>query len=269
MVVVITGASAGIGRALAIELAARGATLALAARRVDRLEELNRQLGGRHLIIGADVAIGADCQRLIDASFDRFGRLDTLVCNAGFGFLQPVHLTHSERMRAMFETNFFGTFHCITAAMPRLLRQPLRDGWRGQLMIVSSAAARRSLPYFGGYSATKSAQLSLGEAMRIELAPQKIAVTTVHPGGTETDFGDVSAALSGGLRPRRIAGEIVLTSEQVARAMVRGIEKPRAEVWPLAMYRWLTGVGTLFPGVVDRVMLRRREQMGGEKEQGA
>ena len=272
MVVIITGASAGIGRALAVQLAAKGARLALAARRLDRLEELNRQLGGKHLVIEADVSRPEDCQRLIDLTLERFGRIDTLVCNAGYGMLCRVDQMPAEQVQRMFATNVFGTIDCIRTAMPHMLKQPIiasaGGGWRGQVMIVSSAAARRSLPFFGVYSATKAAQLSLGEAMRIELAPEKIAVTTVHPGGTESEFGDVSANLSGGQRPKRIAAEVRQTSEAVAQKMIAAIEKPKPEVWPIQAYRWGTSFGTLFPGLVDRVMLRRREQIRGGEETG-
>src|SRR5437870_3976754 len=90
MVVVITGASAGIGAALARDLAARGARLVLAARRLDRLEDLNRTLGGDHLCVRADVSDPADCENLIRRAAGHFGRLDTLVCNAGYGILRPV-----------------------------------------------------------------------------------------------------------------------------------------------------------------------------------
>jgi short-subunit dehydrogenase len=265
MVVIITGASAGIGRALAVELGRRGARLALAARRADRLEELNRELGGVHLCIEADVSQTADCIRIIEQTIQRFGRIDTLVCNAGYGFHMPVAQTTDERMLAVFQTNVIGTLACIRAAAPYMQKQDLRDGCRGQIMIVSSAVARRSLPYFGAYSATKAAQLSLAEAMRVEISPELISVTTVHPGGTETEFGEVSASLSGGKRPGRIAGEIEQTAQDVAKAMVRAIERPRPEVWPIGLYRWATGLGTLMPAIVDRLMSKRRENMVGEK----
>jgi short-subunit dehydrogenase len=264
MVVIISGASAGIGRALAVQLATRGAKLALAARRVDRLEALNGQLGGGHLCIAADVARQPDCELLIAKTIERFGRIDTLVCNAGYGILAPVSQTTPEQLHAILQTNLFGTLDCIRAAVPQMLKQEIRDGYRGQVMIVSSAIARRAIPFFGAYAATKAAQLSLGEAMRIELATDKIAVTTVHPGGTETEFGKVSAANSGGKRPKRIAGELVQSAETVAAKMVRAIEKPAPEVWPLTSYRVALALGALFPGMVDRVMLRRREQIGGE-----
>ncbi|HWE01435.1 MAG TPA: SDR family NAD(P)-dependent oxidoreductase [Tepidisphaeraceae bacterium] len=261
MVVIITGASAGIGRALAVELGQHGARLALAARRLDRLEALNRELGGDHLCVAADVAQTPDCVRIVDETLRRFGRIDTLVCNAGYGFQAPVAQTTDEQMLAVFQTNVIGTLACIRAATPHMLKQEMRDGWRGQIMIVSSAVARRSLPFFGAYSATKAAQLSLAEAMRVEVSPRQICVTSVHPGGTQSEFGDVSASLSGGKRPGRIAGEIQQTSQEVARAMLRAIERPRPEVWPIALYRWATGLGTLMPRLVDRMMSSRRGQL--------
>jgi short-subunit dehydrogenase len=263
MAVIITGASAGIGRALARELAPLGARLALTARRLDRLEELNKELGGGHLVIRADVAIEADCERLVRESAERFGRIDTLVCNAGYGFLSTVAQTSAECMRAIFQTNVFGTTNCISAAVPIMKRQEPRDGWRGQLMIVSSAVARRAIPFFGAYSATKAAQLSLAEALRVELKTKRIAVSSVHPIGTSTDFFEVSAKLSG-RRSARIPGEIIQTPEQVAAAMRHAIERPRPEVWPFRLARIGLGLSALVPGLTDRVLSRRGSQMSGE-----
>jgi short-subunit dehydrogenase len=264
MVAVITGASAGIGRALATELAAEGAQLVLAARRADRLEEINHELGGGHLCVPTDVSDPESCRALIVAAEKQFGRIDTLVCNAGYGFLRPVAETDAEAMTEIFRTNVLGTTECIRAAVPGMRRQPPRDGWRGQVMIVSSVVARRAIPFFGPYSATKAAQLSLAEALRVELQPDQIAVTSVHPIGTETEFGVASAARSGGGRPGRTRGEVQQSAATVARAMVRGIRRPRPEVWPFRPARWGVGIATLVPGLVDRVLSRRREQIGGD-----
>jgi short-subunit dehydrogenase len=264
MVVIITGASAGIGRALAVELAGRGAKLALAARRIDRIEELNRQLGGHHLCIATDVASREQCETLVARTIESYGRIDTLVCNAGYGFLAAVAKSTPEQMQAIFQTNVFGSVDCIRAAVPQMQKQELRDGWRGQIILVSSAVARRGLPYFGAYSATKAAQLSLAEAMRIELRPEKIAVTSIHPGGTKTEFGEVSATNSAGKRPERITGELSQSAEVVAGKIVSAIEKPTAEVWPIGAYRWATGIGGLFPALVDKLMARRAVQIGGD-----
>ena len=266
MVVAITGTSAGIGRALAEVLAARGAKLALAARRIERLEELNRALGGQHLTVAADVSKEADCQRFIEQTIARFGRLDTLVCNAGYGFLCAVAEVPRERMEHIFATNVLGTTDCIRFATPHMLKQEPIAGWRGQVMIVSSVVARRGLPFFGPYSATKAAQLSLAEAMRIELRPYQIAVTSVHPAGTDTEFGDVSASQSGGKRPRHVSGEPRQSAQTVAIKMAKAIQRPRPEVWPMRPTRWALSLATLFPSLADAVLGKRSDKIGDAAE---
>jgi NAD(P)-dependent dehydrogenase (short-subunit alcohol dehydrogenase family) len=215
------------------------------------------------LIAPCDVSQADQCEMLIARAIEHFSRIDTLVCNAGYGFLCPVAETTRQQMEAVFATNVYGTTDCIRAAVPHMLRQEPREGWRGQVMIVSSVVARRGLPFFGPYSATKAAQLSLAEAMRVELSPQQIAVTSVHPIGTDTEFGDVSASQSDGKRPRRIVGEVRQSARTVARKMIAAIERPRPEVWPFRAVRWGVSIGTLVPRLVDRVMLKRREQIGG------
>ena len=257
MVVVITGASAGIGKALAEELSPRGARLVLAARRADRLEELNRALGGGHLCLRTDVSRREDCEALIAAAVARFGRIDTLVCNAGYGILRTVAETTPDEMREIFEANVFGTADCVRAAVPHMLRQEAAGQWRGQVMMVSSAVARRAIPFFGAYSATKAAQLSLAEAMRVELRPSRIAVTTVHPIGTDTEFGAAAAARAGGGRIARIPGEFRQSAADVARKIARAIERPVPEVWPFRPSRWALSAGTLAPRWVDRLLAKR------------
>src|SRR5262245_26754516 len=171
MVVVITGASAGIGKALAEQLGGAGAKLVLSARRTDRLEELNRALGGGNLVIPADVSKPEDCRALIEQTVQRLGRIDTLVCNAGYGIYKRVAQTSLDDTRAIFAANVFGTTDCIHYALPAMGRQEPRDGLRGQIMIVSSCVARRGIPFLGMYSATKAAQMALSEALRVELQP--------------------------------------------------------------------------------------------------
>jgi len=263
MVVAITGASAGIGAALARELSTAGARLALGARRLERLEALNRVFGGQHLCARIDVADPEQCEQFIGMTVERYRRLDTLVCNAGYGFLRPVAQTSAEQMRQVFQTNLFGTADCIRAAVPQMLKQEVRDGWRGHIVIVTSAVARRAIPFFGAYSATKAAQLSLAEALRVELSGQQIAVTSVHPIGTDTEFGTVSASLSEGKRPREIRGERRQTAEAVAATMTRAIERPRPEAWPYEPARWMLSLATLLPRMADRMLIGRRADMSG------
>src|SRR5678815_1860160 len=118
MVVVITGASAGIGKALAEELHRSGAKLVLSARRTDRLDELNRALGGQHKVVRADVSKTDDCHALIEQSVQYFGRIDTLVCNAGYGVYKRIAQTTLDETRDSFSTNVFGTTDCIHFGLP-------------------------------------------------------------------------------------------------------------------------------------------------------
>ncbi len=258
MVVVITGASSGIGKAVAERLSARGARLVLSARRADRLEQLNREMSGRHLVIPADVARREDCEQLIGRTLEKFNRIDTLICNAGHGNYRTVADTSPDEMRRIFATNYFGTTDCIAAALPGMLRQDLCDDWRGQIMIITSCVARRAVPYLGAYSATKSAQLSVAEALRVELRPHQIAVTSVHPIQTRTEFGQTAQDLGG----TRIApGPMGQTVQSVARKIVDAIAKPRAELWPYRPSRWAFGLATLFPRLVDLAMSDYRKQV--------
>ncbi|MBC7784015.1 MAG: SDR family NAD(P)-dependent oxidoreductase [Burkholderiales bacterium] len=254
MVVVITGASAGIGAALARSLHRCDAKLVLAARRKERLDSLNAELGNEHHVVQADVAREQDCRNIIDETIARFGRIDTLVANAGYGIYETVDQTSPAQFRDIFAANVFGTTDLIHAAIPEMLKQHAEDGYRGQVMIVSSVAARRGVPYLGAYSATKAAQLSIAEAMRVELADNKIAVTSVHPIMTKTEFGTTAESRGRIVLPRSDRDLMTQSVEHVARRMVEGIARPRAEVWPSAVSRILVGLGTLIPMTVDRMM---------------
>src|SRR4051812_12053242 len=136
MIVVITGASAGIGLELARQLSGAGARLVLSARRGDRLNELNASLGGTHLVVRSDVSRPEDCEMIVARTIEQFGRVDTLVCNAGYGITRPVAKTSAEEMLSIFKTNVFGTTDCIRAAVPVMEKQEPHDGYRGQIMIV-------------------------------------------------------------------------------------------------------------------------------------
>jgi short-subunit dehydrogenase len=269
MVVVITGASAGIGKNLASKLSDRGAHLVLCARRGEILDALNESLGGRHRCVQADVGDSETGGRLVHEAITRFGRLDTFVCNAGYGIIQRVADMQSDQMEMLFTTNVFATSHCISAAVPVMQHQSLRDGYRGQIIVVSSAAAKRGLPYFGHYSATKAAQVSLAEALRVEVNSDRIAVTSVLPIGTETDFFATAQKCSGITMAPRRKGELWQSVDYVTDRMVMAIERPRPEVWTSPAMRLLLNAGGLFPAVLDRIMskdLRKYEGQRGGRE---
>jgi short-subunit dehydrogenase len=136
-----------------------------------------------------------------------------------------------------------------------MAKQEPRPGekWRGQIMIVSSAAARRGVPFLGPYSATKAAQLSMAEALRIELRPLRIAVTSVHPIMTKTEFGTVAEQRAGSAKLPR-GDRFTQTVDHVARRMVAAIRNPVPEVWPHRPSRWALGMAALFPRFADRMM---------------
>jgi short-subunit dehydrogenase len=260
MITVITGASSGIGRALAVNLAANGGRLVLGARRLDRLQALQREIGPDHCCRRIDVSRPEDCHQIISAAVEKFGRIDTVVCNAGFGFARAFDAMSGEDVRRIFDTNLFGTIECCRSAVTIMKRQELRDGFRGQLMIVSSACALRGLPYFSLYAATKAAQLSLSEGLRIELKPFGIAVTSVHPMLCETDFFSTANDLSG-MNPAALAQGGKQSPQYVADRMARAIERPRRELWPKPMSRLSLHVAAMVPGIVDKVMGRIRDRM--------
>jgi len=247
MTIAITGASSGIGAALARHLHARGAHVVLAARRLDRLQELAKELPGAQIIV-ADVSKPEDCMALIAA----VPHLDTLVCNAGYGLAKPICVTTEDDWLALMRTNVLGTTACITAAVPVLRHRPLRNGWRGQIVIVSSALARRGRPDGGAYAATKAAQLSISEALRVELTEDKIAVTSVHPIATTSEFTTVAVGWKTGSR------EPQQTAEYVAECIAKAIMRPRPEVWPHRLSRWGLSLATLWPSLLDGYFRRRQ-----------
>jgi len=256
MVVAITGASAGIGLALARELAGRGARLSLAARRLDRLQEANQSMGGLHLCIQTDVASAEACRHFIQRTRDELGRIDTLVCNAGYGIYKRVDETDADEAQRMMNVDVLGTTECIRHSLPHMLGQEVVGGWRGQIMIVSSAAARRGTPFIGVYSGAKAAQLAIAEALRVELRDSRIAVTTVHPTPTRSEFRQVAESL-GKYRLPPSSGLIkTQTSEEVAAKMVGAISRPRPELWPWRFAGLSLSAGTFVPRLMDRVMYR-------------
>jgi short-subunit dehydrogenase len=190
--------------------------------------------------------------------------IDTLVCNAGYGAVRTIAQTSPDEMRRIFDTNVFGTTDCIHFALPVMTAQLPRDDLRGHVVIISSAAARRGLPWFGPYSATKSAQLGLAEALRVECKPHQIAVTSVHPIGTDTDFFNVAQQQGGAHTSDFFTRGFHQSAGRVAREIAGAIARPRPELWPMRPARWACSIGTLIPGIVDRFMEKFRAQLERE-----
>ena len=260
-VIVITGASSGIGAATAVACAEQGMDVALAARRRDRLDQVAAAVtcrGVRALVVPCDVRRQADVRDLIDRSAAELGRLDAVFANAGHGLFGPVAEARLGQVRDLFETNFWGTVTCVQHAVPIMRRKG-----SGHILILSSALSEIGVPMYGFYAATKAAQDALASALRAELSGQPIFVSSVHPIGTATEFFDVVRRLSppaAGVSFNTPA-LLVHSAEKVARAVVRCLLRPRPEVWPSTGARLGLAMLTALPPVsawaMRRLMQRR------------
>lgn len=180
--VVVTGASSGIGRSTALEMARRGAHVVLAARRAEPLEQVAaacRALGVRATAVATDVTKPEQCARLIAAA----GEVDVLVNNAGFAVFDAVAEANVEDLQSMMETNYFGMVHCTQAVLPSMLQ---RGG--GTIVNVASITGIMGFARMGGYCATKFAVIGFTEALRDEVLGRGVRVALVCPGTTDTEF---------------------------------------------------------------------------------
>lgn len=187
-VVLITGASSGIGEATARRLARGGAKLVISARRADRLEALARELdpsGQRVLAIVADVTDDSDRRRLVNEALKKFGRIDALVNNAGYGTRGPVELVSVELIRRNFETNLFSLI-----ALTQLVVPHLRERGSGRIVNIGSVAGRIARPLSSIYDSTKHALEAITDGLRGELAPFGVKVVLIRPGFILTEFVD-------------------------------------------------------------------------------
>jgi short-subunit dehydrogenase len=247
-VVLLTGASGGIGRATASLLAREGVRLALHGRREEPLRDLVSEiagLGGEALAVPGDVRSEVDAGRAVAATVARFGAVDALVNNAGIGVLRPFDRLLDSEITGMWETNVLGAARMARAALPRLAER------RGILLNVASLAGRIGAPCYSGYAASKYGLIGLGEVLRRELRPRGVRVVTLMPAAVAGKFlDDLDRALALGRGP---AG-VVLTPEQVARGIADGLRRPRPEIYLPRWHRFFATVDVAFPGLMDRAM---------------
>ena len=217
-VVAITGVSAGIGTAVARLLVEEGAKVAIGARRHERLATLVDELGADNaLAVTMDVRSPADNQRLVDAALGRWGRLDTMVANAGMGLYGSILDYDDEAVATMIDTNFTGTVWSVRAAVPAMIA-----AGGGDVVIVSSVAGLRGGGDEAVYAGTKFAQVGLAGALDRELREKGIRVTAVCPAGVETEF-----AMGTGRTPGMPELESYLRPEDVAYAVLGTLKQPR------------------------------------------
>ncbi|WP_224367260.1 SDR family NAD(P)-dependent oxidoreductase [Hyalangium versicolor] len=224
-VVVITGASGGIGAELALQLGAKGAKLVLSARRKPELEAVAARAGSESLVVVADATVRGDMEKLRDAALQRFGRIDVWVNNAGRGITRSVAELTDEDIDVMMRDNVKSALYGIQAVLPHF-----KSRNAGQIVNISSGLARLPLAAFrSAYSAAKHALNALSACLRLELKQSHpgITVTVVMPGVVATEFG--INALGGGPDSRTLPG--AQSVEDATKAIVDVIESPRAEAY--------------------------------------
>ena len=252
-VVIVTGASAGIGRETARAFAREGARVTLAARRADRLEALAGEIhesGGEALAVPTDIADPAQVEVLVARTLKRWGRLDILVNNAGFGHVCRFEELTEDEIHRLVEVNLLGTLYGIQAALPVMQRQG-----SGHIITVSSIVGKRGTPRNAVYVATKFAQVGLTESLRVELARSGVHASVVCPVGTDTEFVDAMIVKSPATRSHVRQGPIQ-SAVHVANLIVRCAKRPRPEVYPYPPSRVLVLMNALAPGLVDRLLAR-------------
>jgi NADP-dependent 3-hydroxy acid dehydrogenase YdfG len=222
----ITGASSGIGKAIAENLHSKGYALTLFARNAQALEEIKNQLGERVFVTTGDIRNASAVREAIAQSVAHYGQLDGLVNNAGLGYFDPLQQAKLEHWHEMIDTNVKGILNAFHAAMPHLIEA------RGHVINIGSVASHLVFPNSGIYSATKHAVLAISESIRMELSG-KIGVTTISPGSVNTPFieqttnaqllQELRPGFAGGLAPETIAEQIAFVLAHEGRAIINEI----------------------------------------------
>ncbi len=254
----------GIGEAVARTFAGQGASVVICSRERERAEAARARIEHpeRILATACDVRYREDLARLLALTLHNFGRVDIWVNNAGIGFMESVAQADMAEVRRLFDINLFGAIEAMQAVAPVMKQQG-----SGTIINISSMAGHITLPYAAMYSATKAALNALGRGARIELSRCGVHVMTVCPGFVANDFG--KHAYKGTERMRLGVAQRGITSERVARAVLRGYEKRSREVvvpWSNRLFIWMD---RFFPSLVDHGMtrmLRPADQVIAEAE---
>ena len=257
-VTIITGASTGIGEELAYQLAQQGAQLVLTARRLDelnRVAEKARSFGGKVITVSADVGKSEECKKIIDATITEFGRIDTLINNAGMTmWAKFADIKDISMLERIMQVNYMGAVYCTHHALPHLVAS------RGRLVGVASLTGLVGVPTRTGYAASKHAMRGFFDSLRIELTDESVSVTMIYPGFVATGIRENATGADG--KPAKIDPvnqDDVMSAEVCADIIVRAIEtRKREEIMTMKgkLGQWLKLIA---PGVIDGMAKRAVE----------
>jgi len=249
-VVVITGASSGIGYALAKEFASKGVRLSLGARRTELLEKLKDELPGTEILIQkTDVSIENDCRMLIEETIKRFGQIDILVNNAGISMRALFEDVDLKVIRQLMDVNFYGTVYCTKYALPYLLKT------KGSLVGVISIAGYVGLPGRTGYSASKFAIRGFLDSLRIENLKKGLHVLVAAPGFTASEVRKAALTTDGSQQGETPRDESkMMSSEECALHIVNAVRKRKRElILTFTEGKLTVFLGKLFPSLLDKL----------------
>ena len=255
-VAIVTGASRGIGRAIVIALAQAGVRIVAAARSREELAalaaEVERQ-GSECIAATCDVGSWPEVAAAVQQALDRFGRIDIVVNNAGFGSYAPFLDADLQEFHELMRVNYFGSVYVTRAALPAMLREG-----GGHLVFVASVAGRIASPRHTGYSPTKFALVGFAESIAYELRPHKIGVTIVNPGIVDTDFFNRESFKDFPEGARKM----MITAEAVARATIEAIKRDRSEVYVPRSLRYAHTLKVLAPSLFRAFSMRYARKHG-------
>ncbi|MEL6560905.1 MAG: SDR family oxidoreductase [Bacteroidota bacterium] len=223
-VVIITGGNSGIGKALAIKYGAQGAKIVLTGRNLDRLEEVKSTLSDmnvEHLALKADAASEADNQMLVEKTIEHFGRIDTLICNAGITMRALFEDLDLDVFKKVMEINFWGTIYLCKAALPHILKS------KGSIIGISSINGHRGTPARSAYTASKFAMEGFFESLRTEVMKKGVHILVVSPGFTGTNIRNTALTASGGTQGESPRDEGKMMSAETVAEKVHSAHKRR------------------------------------------
>ena len=247
-VIIITGASSGIGKALAFECARQGARLVLASRSVNDNPEL-KKISAEILWVPTDVTRESDCESLIHKAVDKFGRIDVLISNAGISMRALFAEVDLMVIRQLMDTNFWGTVYCTKYALPYLLQS------QGSLVGVSSIAGYKGLPGRSGYSASKFAMQGFLEVIRIENLKKGLHVLIACPGFTASNIRNAALSMDGTAQGETPLDESkLMTAEEVANHIISAIKRKHDRLILTAQGKMTVLLNKFFPKFMDKMV---------------